>query len=147
MRRFRHFFIALALMAIFAATGVAQCVSRTVSVSRVQGAVFDQLGRPIPDADVSLKREGQVVASTKTDASGGFTIPISSGAYDLDAKASNFDPGFARIDVGSDLVRAVRPTHIWMILDVGSEELDQCNFTTTSRIQFEKAVRRYKQKR
>ena len=141
MRRFRHPLIALALLGCLNVTGVAQCISRTLSVSRVQGAVFDQMGRPIPDVDVSLKRESRVVEGVETDGSGRFSIRSSPGAYDLYVNARNFVSGDTRIEVGNDLIGVLRPTKLWVILQVGMLSENCGPFVTTSRRQFENATK------
>jgi hypothetical protein len=117
----------------------AQCVYPKISVSQIRGAVFDRTGRPIPNADVNLKRDGQLVSSTKTDGAGGFFVGAPAGTYDLTVNARIFAPGFARIEAGMDLVRVLRPTRLWMILDVGLTT-DACTFVSTSRRQFESAI-------
>jgi hypothetical protein len=120
------------------------CVFRTVSVSRVQGTIVDPLGEPIANAEVKPNVENDVLASAKTDDYGRFIIPAAPGKYELHANARGFYPGFAPINVGSDLVRAIRPTHLWMILEVGLP--DTCPLTTTSRREFNKATQEYKKK-
>jgi hypothetical protein len=138
MSRSLHFLVLIAIFALVPSTCRAQCVYQKISVSRVQGAVFDRSGQPIPDADVNLKKDGQVVATTKTDGAGRFLVGTSPGAYDLNESARNLAPGFARIDVGIDLVRIFKSTRLWMILDVGMR-LDACTFISTSHRQLEKA--------
>jgi len=147
MRKLSDLLLAIALLGFVLTVCPAQCVHRTIPVSRVQGSVFDSLGQPIPSVEVSLKSEGKVVATTTTDDAGRFSVSASPGKYDLYANARNFEPGFAQVDVGRDLVGVLRPTHLWMILDVGEELADQCpGTTTTSCREFDKAVQKYKQK-
>ncbi len=138
----KHLFgvlVPIALLIQVSATCGAQCVYPTIRVSRAGGAVFDRMGEAISGADVNLKNGGQVVASTKTDEAGGFFIAATPGTYDLNVNARGFTPGFVRVDVGIDLVRALKPAHLWMILDVGSTT-DACTFISTSHRQFKKAV-------
>ncbi len=117
----------------------AQCVYSKISVSRIQGAVFDRSGRPISDADVNLKKDGQFAADTKTDSAGGFLVGAPSGTYELSVNARNFAPAFARIETGTDLVRVLKPARLWVILDVGLTT-DACTFISTSRRQFKNAI-------
>jgi Carboxypeptidase regulatory-like domain len=118
-----------------------QCVYRTIDVSRVQGTIADPLGQPIEHADVVLKRAGMVVSSAETDNAGRFSIPAAPGKYELYVTAQNFSFDSAPIDVGSDLVRVLRPTHLWIIIKV-ARQLDDCGLiVTTRRRQFEKTVR------
>jgi len=139
-------FLTIATAGLIPAVGRTQvdCVYRRIRVSRVQGAVFDRIGEPIPNVEVELKRDDKTIATTKTNQAGEFSIPIGPGTYELNAKAQGFYPGFAHLDVGSDLVRAFKPTHLWMIMDVGIQ--DKCPLTTTSRREFEEAIRNEKQK-
>jgi hypothetical protein len=145
MRRLGDLLLVFALFGLFAGICRSQCVYRTIPVSRVQGAVFDPYGEPIPDAEVSLNKESKVVARTATDEAGRFTIPAAPGIYDLHASGHNFAPDFARVEVGSDLIRELRPTYLWMILKVAVLE-DDCSMTTTSRRQFEKMIHKHKQR-
>ncbi|MGA3132928.1 MAG: carboxypeptidase-like regulatory domain-containing protein [Terracidiphilus sp.] len=143
MRKFFSLSLGLLFIASIPTNCFAQCVERTISVSRVQGAVFDSFGQPIPNAGVSLEQDGKAIASLTTNESGGFFISANSGNYEFHAKARGFEPYLARINLRTDLIRAAKPTHIWMILKVGSAQVDSCDgFTTTSRRQFEKAIQR-----
>jgi hypothetical protein len=144
MRRLYGQAAALALFASIPVSCLGQCVYRPISMSRVQGAVFGRSGEPISNADVSLVRDGSTIAETKTDGAGKFSVPAPSGKYELKAKAHGFAPGFAQVDVGNDLVRALRPTHLWMILDVGMT-IENCTLTTTEKRRFKKAIQAHKQ--
>jgi hypothetical protein len=137
--------LALLFLPLVARTCVGQCVYRTISVSRVQGTIVDPSGVPIPNVDDELKRDGKRTATGTTNESGEFSIQASPGVYDLNAHGSAFARGFARIDIGTDLVRLARPTHIWMILDVGMT-MENCTLATTSRRQFEKAIQAFKRR-
>ena len=120
-----------------------QCVSRTISVSRVQGAVFDRDGQPIPNVEISLRREGATIAHVETDDLGRFSIFEVPGAYDLVEKVNGFASGSARIEVGGDLIRAVRPTTLWMVLDVGVLTENCGPFVTTSKKRFERSITKH----
>ena len=144
MKRFDSFLLILPFLTLIPVTGFTQCVYRTIPVSRVQGTVADPFGEPISNVDIRLKQDGKVIATAITDESGGFSLSASPGKYDLLADAKGFVPGFAQIDVGSDLIRMLKPAHLWMILDIGMV-VDHCTFTATSRRQFEKVVQMHKQ--
>jgi hypothetical protein len=138
----RGFWLRCFLGALLISTALvswAQCVMPTMRVSRVRGAVFDRTGQPIAKVEISLKQEDNVVALATTDEKGKFDVPAPPGTYWLNAKASAFAPGYARLDVGNDLIRALKPANLWMILDVGMLG-DHCPFATTSRRRFEKAI-------
>ena len=135
--------LALLILALVPETCLGQCVYPTIYVSRIQGTLFDFSGQLIPNGEVSLVQDGKVIASVTTDDVGGFSIPASAGKYELRASARGFATGSARIKLGSSLVRVLKPTHIWMFLDVGSAQLDSCDgFVTTSHRQFEKAIQK-----
>ena len=137
-------FLGAALVVSTTAASPAQCVYRTISVSRVLGAVFDSYGQPIPNVEVSLKQEENIVARSTTDDKGQFAISGSPGTFWLLAKAIEFAPGYARLGVGKDLIGTFRPTHLWIILHVGSKLTDDCGaFVTTSRRQFERAITKH----
>jgi hypothetical protein len=145
MRRLGAILLVLVLFGLFSGICRAQCVYRTIHVSRVQGAVFDPYGEPIPDAEVSLNRDGKVVARTTTDEEGRFSIPAAPGTYDLHASDRNFAPDSSRVEVGGDLIRELRSTYLWVILRVGVL-VDGCSMTTTSRRRFEKMIQKHKQR-
>ncbi len=139
--------VILAGMGPVAVSSHAQCVERTIRVSRIQGLVLDSYGSPIPNVMIELKSEDKIVATATADETGRFSIPAPPGKYELVAKARGFDTTHASLDLGNDLVRAFRPTRLFMILDVGKATLDQCSFTTTSRRQFDKVIRENTRKR
>ena len=135
MRRRRGFFMGLMFLGLFSTISLAQvdCFYSRISVSRVQGTVFDQLGEPIPNVEIKLRNDGKEIANTETNEAGQFAIPAAPGRYDLQANARGFAPGFTPIDVGHDLARALKPAHLWMILVVGSSlDMDTCPLATTS---------------
>jgi hypothetical protein len=150
MRKLSDLLLTLALLGTIPATCLAQCVYRTISVSRVDGAVVgtiaDSYGRPIPNVNVELKRHGELVAATTTNESGEFSVSAKPGEYDLHAHTSQFAPGFARIDVRSDFEQTFFPSHLWMILDAGVWQLDQCTLAATSRREFEKTIQEHKKR-
>lgn len=145
MKKLNNLFLALLILAPIPATCLAQCVVRTIPISRVEGTVVDPSGEPIPNVEVNLKQDGKVISSITADEAGRFSLSVSPGNYDLNANARGFVPGFARIDVGHDAVRLFKSTHLWMILVVGMLE-DHCTFTTTSRRKFEKAIQEHKKR-
>ncbi len=65
---------------------------------RLHGAVHDPLGAIVTNASIDLIRNGQLVASTKTDAEGlfGFEIAIS-GRYTIRASAPSFEPAASQV--------------------------------------------------
>jgi hypothetical protein len=105
--------------------------------------VFDPYGEPIPDAEISLKQNGKIFSSVKTDRSGRFSIQSSPGAYDLYMNARNFVPGDVRIEVGSDLIGAFRSSNLWVILQVAVLSEDYGPFVTKSRRHFENAIQKH----
>jgi hypothetical protein len=143
MGRFFSFFLVFPTLPLIPTTSFSQCVYPTISVSRIRGTVLDPSGGPVPNAAVSLQLEGKVIAIKTTDKEGQFSIPANPGKYDLHATARGFAPDFSRIEVGSDVVRILIPTHIWMILKMGVPEED-CGFATTSRRRLEKALLKHK---
>lgn len=133
--------LAILFLALMSETCIAQCVYRPISVSRLQGTILTRDGKPIPNVNVELKRNSDRIASATTNEAGEFLIKAVPGEYELRSEARGFAPGFAEVELGSDLVRTLIPrTHLWMILDVGMIN-DYCQFTTTSRSKLRKALR------
>jgi len=59
----------------------------------VTGAVLDPLGARVPGATVTLLRDGKAVGETSSDGQGQFSFPgVEAGRYQLEAKASGFEP-------------------------------------------------------
>src|SRR6185369_3359220 len=57
---------------------------------RVRGTVLDPSGAVIPGADLKLIQGSNVVAQTKTDATGNFFFDVVVGDYRLEAAADGF---------------------------------------------------------
>lgn len=142
----RCFLVLLPLLAI-ASIGRTQCVYGSIFVSRIHGGIYDRVGVPIPNVKVVLKADSKLVSSTTTDDAGQFSIPTSQGNYEFNADAEGFAPFSLRIGVGTDLAHLFRRSRTWIILDVGSPDLDRCTgLFTTSRRQFEKAIHKHQNK-
>jgi hypothetical protein len=140
MRNLNGLILCLAFVALIPDICRSQCVYRAILVSRVQGTILDPYGKPIPNVEVDLKRDGVRIAGATTNDVGEFSIQATPGKYELHAHADRFASGFARIDLGTDLVRMLRPSaHFWMILRVGVVN-DACTFSTTSRRELRRAI-------
>jgi len=134
---------------LFAAPEVAQadCFGyKTLFVSRVQGRVFDQMAEPVTNVEVSLMRDGNVIGMVRTDANGRFTIKAVDGEYKLYTKAPGFMSAYAVLNVGSDLMHALHPSNLWLILGVGAGIYEPCPSSTTSHRQFLQIIRQCKQR-
>jgi hypothetical protein len=118
------------------------CFYKTLSVSRVQGRVFDQLGQPISGAMILLKQDRKEMSRATTDADGRFSIKVADGKYELHADAQGFAPTFAYINVGNHLAHAFHPSKLWLMLAVGAG--GPCPANTTNHRQFVEALGEYK---
>jgi vitamin B12 transporter len=86
---------AIAAVALFVAMRAG--VAAAGPGSSISGTVSDPLGARVPDAAVSIVRGGTVVADTTSDRQGQFSFSgLDTGRYQLDVKASGFDPQSTR---------------------------------------------------
>ena len=138
--------ICLLLLAIVGCTcfshAQVDCFYKALSVSRVQGQVFDPSGLPIPATVLSLKQGGKEMTRATTDDQGRFSIRNANGKYELHTEARGFAPAFAPINVGNDFEHAFHPGKLWLILSVGATE--PCPSVTTSHKQFLQTLSDYR---
>src|SRR5208282_4417186 len=97
-----------------------------------------------PDAVVTLKRNGEVAAETKTDRNGSFVFKKVSGAYDLGISANGFKKAWSPVEIGPDVQGLFHFNLLRVMLLVGTGE--DCELFTTSKREFYKAVRVNKQR-
>ncbi len=72
-------------------------VAEQTGPGSVTGAVLDPLGARVPGATVTLLRDGKAVGETSSDGKGQFSLSgLEAGRYQLEAKASGFEPQSAR---------------------------------------------------
>ena len=83
----------------------------------VDGKVVDPLGAVVPNADVSLVRNGKIISSGKTDAEGNFAFAtLAPGQYLLRVQAPGFEqPGGQPVNVSAD-----RVANVQVMLHVGT---------------------------
>jgi outer membrane protein assembly factor BamB len=67
-------------------------VTLTPSQGTVLGTVTDTGADPVEDATVALVEQGETVAEADTDASGGYSLSVAPGSYDLLASQAGFAP-------------------------------------------------------
>jgi iron complex outermembrane receptor protein/vitamin B12 transporter len=112
--RFLTILVLAVLLCPIAVTARAQAPAASVG-----GAVLDPLGARIPGANVTLLREGQHVADTKTDEKGEFVFhDLKAGRYEIEADAG----GFAPRTVDPFFVGERGQTVVNVTLQVGREE-------------------------
>jgi hypothetical protein len=131
----------LALLSNFPSVALAQvdCVMpRKLVVSRVQGQVFDLMGRPIPGAQISLKDDGAAACQIKTDDEGKFRFDKVSGLHGFKVEAPGFDSAAIDLDVGGDVQSLLRPSYLRVILGIGGSS---CPIVTVSKKEFEQEIR------
>src|ERR1035438_1975706 len=103
---------------------------KTLSVSRVQGQVFDPQGESVPGVVVLLEQDRKEVIRATTDGEGRFSIKAADGNYEIYADLRGFEPAFANIRLGNDLAHVFHPSKLWLILGIGVGE--PCPSSTTS---------------
>jgi uncharacterized membrane protein len=121
------------------ASAQVDCVYSILHLSRLQGVLYDPTGEIISGAVVKLKQDKQIVFEFKTDENGRFSAKVAPGKYELLIEARGFEPVESRIEIGTNLrtifqaktLRVIALVSIW----------DSCETLTTSKREFEKAVR------
>jgi hypothetical protein len=120
------------------------CVFKTLHLSRLQGIVTDQIGEVIPGATVMLKQGDGIIAEVHTDETGQFAIKGVSGHYDPAIKAREFAEAWSPVKIGPNFQSLFYSNVLRVMLLVGAGE--ECEVLTTSKHEFEKAVRAHNQR-
>jgi|SRR5271166_3643392 len=86
---------AIAGMILVVSTGTAAanvCVTKRIkSLARTCGSVIDAVGEPIPNAKVTILKDGTEVAETQTDDGGKFSFEtLKEGTYEIRVRANGF---------------------------------------------------------
>jgi hypothetical protein len=105
---------------------------------------MDQIGEVIPDAVVTLKRNGEVASETKTGGDGKSVFKEVSGAYDLGISAKGFKKAGSPVEIGPDVSSLLHSSLLRMMLLVGLRE--DCELFMTSKREFDRAVEINKQR-
>ena len=129
----------LILSLIPAAKAQVDCVFKTLRVASLHGIVMDPVGDAVPDAIVRLRRDGQSVADVRTNEKGQFAVTGLAGHFELAIEATGFAKAWSPIDIGPDVQGVFRSNELRVMLLVGGGE--DCEVFTTSKKEFEKAVR------
>jgi hypothetical protein len=120
--------------------GIVDCVyPGRVSVSRVQGRVFDPFGVVVPGVVITLVDEQNTSLQLATDEQGRFHFAISPGKYRLKAVFQMFQTSQTELNVGEDLVGLVHPGDLYVILGLSGS---YCAWVTT-RCHVEMTFRRF----
>jgi hypothetical protein len=111
---------------------------RVLSVSRVQGQVFDPLGRVVPGAEVSLVSGGGASIKVETGAMGEFRFNAAPGRYVLKVVYPAFQFSSVELTVRRNLWNLLHPSTLRVILGVGSFD---CPWVTTRNREFQAMIR------
>jgi len=119
--------------------GIVDCVSPShISVSRVQGQVFDPSGVAVPGVTVSLVDKRGARQEIETDSQGLFHIEALPDSYEFKAAQRSFETASAglyilgREDVGP------RPDYLYVVLGMGGSF---CPWVTASKHEFQRIIR------
>jgi len=113
---------------------------------RLHGFFMNPAGKPIENVEVTLQRDGAVVYSTKTDASGRFAFDHVYGRYSLHIERSDDYSQLSREVIVGEAATMLRSNTLYVIAGPGACT-DDCSSVFTSKSDFEKAVRRSKEHR
>ncbi len=126
------------------ATAQVDCISPApITVSRVQGQVFDPTGAVVPGVVISLVGEGGSTLQVTTDQQGRFQLSVSPGRYILKAVVPMFQMAAIELNVKED-VNALNPSgELRVILGLGGSF---CPWVTTSNREFQQIIRANKKR-
>ena len=119
----------MSLRSLSIAAAFAACLAQGVYAQSVRGIVTSDDSAAVADAEVSLTRDGVVVAMSRSSASGRFAFDgIDSGSYHLSARRLGYRPATITIRVNRGtppdsvrIVMAVLPTELTQIVYDRSE--------------------------
>lgn len=115
MHRWKYHSAAQTLLFTFFIT-VFTSIAEASPAGTVGGKVFDPLGAVVPNANVTLLKDGKAVSVTKTDPDGSFTFPsVESGQYLIRVEA----PGFASQESPAVNLTAARTVNMEVTLQIG----------------------------
>jgi len=121
------------------AQGIVDCVyPGRVSVSSVQGQVFDPFGAVVPGVVITLVDQHDATLHTTTDGQGRFHLSTSPGKYRFKAIYPMFQTGQTELNVGEDLIGVVHPSDLHVILGLDGM---YCAWVTTSRKEFQQIIK------
>jgi vitamin B12 transporter len=87
----------VAVATLFGLILAGAAMAEQVGQGSISGAVLDPLGARVPQAAVTLLRDGRPVADTTSDAQGQFSFDgLEKGRYQVEAKAAGFEPQAVR---------------------------------------------------
>ena len=111
---------------------------------RLHGLYMDAKGIPIENVQLTLERDGPVLYTAKTDASGRFAFDHVRGRYMLHIeKSSNHSQLSRQVIVGLETAMMLRGNTLYIIAGPGACT-DDCSSVFTSKGDFDRAVRRNK---
>jgi hypothetical protein len=118
--------------------GIVDCVyPGRVSVSRVEGQVFDPSGTVVPGVIITLADERGSKIQTTTDGQGRFRLAASPGEYSFTAVVPMFQTSQTRLNVGEDLAGLFHPSNLRVILGMAGSF---CPWVTTSQREFRDVI-------
>lgn len=135
---------ATVLLLFLAVHGVASAqldIPGPFRVSRFQGILVTPEGKPVSDAEVTLLRDDNVVASTHTDASGHFRINHVDGHYRFRMHVPNYSIVNREVIVRFELATDFRRSKLYVILGPGACA-DDCSSVFTDKKDFDRIIRR-----
>lgn len=110
---------------------------------RIHGYFVNETGQPISSVQVTLQRDGRTAYSTKTDGSGHFGFEHVSGQYVLHIDKANYSQLSRPVIVGEELAMRLRKSTLYVIAGP-AQCTDDCSSVFTNKGDFEKAIKRNK---
>jgi len=132
-------FVALAVVmsAGIAAAQVDCVMPAPLTVSRVQGQVFDWTGTGVPGVAITLVSRSGAMMRTTAGQEGRFQIPVPPGQYFFKAIVPMFQTASGKLTVREDTDGHVRPSYLYVIVGMGGSF---CPWMTTSKREFRKII-------
>jgi hypothetical protein len=141
----RAFLLALSCAFVQPAAHAQLEIDGPIHLTHVEGIVANTSGARVPNAEVTLSRDGKVMQTTHTDQSGAFHFEHASGRFTLQVGRTQNAPAVREILASDELLTHIERKKLYVIVGPGACA-DACSSFFTSKDQFERALKRTNRK-
>jgi hypothetical protein len=109
-------------------------------LTHVAGYVYNDHGKPVPNAEITLVRDNAVAYTTRTDKSGAFRIDGVTGAYTFHVGRTAYAPASREINVQFEVITGIERRKLYVIVGPGTCK-DECSAVYPSKHEFDRAIK------
>ena len=111
-------------------------------LTHVHGIVVNPTGHPVPDLKVTLVRDENTRAETRTGSTGAFSFDrVPAGSYMFQIARSQYAPAARDIIVTDEIVTHLERKKLYVILGPSACQ-DECSAVLTSSREFDRTIRK-----